>query len=105
MAALQGGSQQIYCSWGIPQSDGGVDLGLAAISDQTAADLTSALRDSVYVELDAIGEEVVFDQGPSSEHRYLDTIIIGDGLLVVSTGTLQGNFARDAWDLVTGRTE
>ena len=39
----------------------------------------------------------MFVQGQSDSHRYMDEIVVGGDLLLVSSHTISGNFARDAF--------
>lgn len=98
MASLQGGAQQLYCVWGIRESDGGARLGVATINESSKEQLLTALRDSVYEEIAPVaGAEAMFVQGQSDSHRYMDEIVVGGDLLLVSSHTISGNFARDAF--------
>ena len=49
-AAITQSSQMLYCSWGIPQSDGGTSILVADIPKQAKEEFLSALRDSDFVE-------------------------------------------------------
>lgn len=102
VSALSGGEGQVYCGWGISNSDAIAYLGATIISDETRAALLSALRDSVYTELADPEAELVFAQGQSSEHRYTDRIVMDGNLLLAVSHTISGGFAQDAFTRIQG---
>lgn len=100
MATIRAGVEPQYCGWGIDRSDAIAYMGVALIDEASKAELLAALRDSVYVEVDADGAEAAFQQSQSPEHRYVDAIVIDGDLLIAVTHTISGDFARDAWKTV-----
>lgn len=96
MATLLGGEQQLYCAFGIRQTDGGGNLGIAVITEQAKAELLEALRSSVYLSVDPRAAEFAFFQGPSADHRYSEEVLIDGDVLIVVPHTVGGDFAWDA---------
>lgn len=101
-AVVRGASQQRYCGWGIPQTDGSTYIALAVIDDAAKAELLGALRDSVYVEEASEEVEAVFTQSPTQAHQYTDTLLLDDDLLIVSVQRVVGDYAWDALRTVRG---
>ncbi|UTX53815.1 hypothetical protein [Leucobacter aridicollis] len=95
-SVFRAASQQRYCGWGIPQTDGSTYLAVAVIDDGAKAELLSALRESVYEEVESEAAEAVFTQTPSVTHQYTDTLIVDGDLLIVSLQRVTGDYAWDA---------
>ncbi|MFC5337888.1 hypothetical protein [Leucobacter denitrificans] len=96
MATLHGGDQQLYCSFGIRQTDGGGSIGVAVIDELAKSELLDALRSSVYVEVDLRDAEAAFFQGASADHPYTEDIVIDGDVLIAVPHTVGGDFAWDA---------
>lgn len=96
MATLLGGEQQLYCSFGIRQTDGGGNIGVAIISEQKKTELLDALRSSVYEEVAPGNADAAFVQRASADHRYTEEILIDADVLIAVPHTIGGDFAWDA---------
>lgn len=96
MATLFDGEQQLYCSFGVPNSDAMGNIGVAVISEQAKTELISALRSSVYEEVEARDAEAAFSQGRSPDHLHTEDILIDGDVLIAFPHTIGEGFAESA---------
>lgn len=100
MSTLLSGEQQLYCSFGIRQTDGGGSIGVAVIPEQKKVELLEALRASVYEEVAPGNAEAAFFQGANADHRYTEEILFDGDVLIAVPRTIGGNFAWDALTVI-----
>lgn len=98
------GSEQLYCSWGIPNSDGGASVGIARIAEKQRKTLVKALNGSVYSAADAahpVADKAFENHQLSNDHQYLEEILFVDDVMIVSVHSANGNFADAAATTIT----
>ncbi|MFA7498608.1 MAG: hypothetical protein WCY76_07940 [Leucobacter sp.] len=95
-ATLQAGSNQMYCSWGIPQSDGFSYVGVAVIDEVARSELIAALSDSLYTEVSVAGAAVAFQRGQAVDHRYTADIAFTGDVQIAVVHSVAGDFVGKA---------
>ncbi len=98
--AIAGADRQLTCFWGIPNSDALASVSVAVLSEQTAADLLSDFRTSVYTDISPeFPKEGVtaFHRGASSDHMHTVTVVFDGTTLVAAGHTIGGDFAPQQW--------
>ncbi|MFC4224349.1 hypothetical protein [Lysinibacter cavernae] len=106
VAALVGGSQTMYCGWGIEGTDALAAVAISVLDDTVRDDLVAALSDSIYSDVTAeyatkgVTADAVFGHGYSSERHNMGVIIVDGPVLIATAHTVEGDFAVYALDSV-----